>query len=138
MWEKQCATVKLIQVYQNGRPFCWFCNKSLVFIFFYFFVIGSSSNTANRKSNQSSSKVTVPYAVTAMHFNLISSNKASDLGMLISLVKFIIKTFNLNKIFDYIPVIIFNKFIRITKYKKGNQRFFQTIWRGGHEQMQIV
>ena len=40
MWEKQCLTVKLIHVYQNGRPFCCFCNKCLVIIIFFcpFFV----------------------------------------------------------------------------------------------------
>lgn len=86
---------------------------------FFIFAIGSSSNTAiitiNRKSNQSSSNVTVPYDVTVLHFNLISSNKASDLGILINLVKLNIRKFNLYKMFDYILVTIFNKFIRINQ-----------------------
>lgn len=29
-WVNQCLIVKLIHVYQNGRPFCCFCIKSLV------------------------------------------------------------------------------------------------------------
>lgn len=33
------STVKLIHVYQNGRPFCGFCNKSLVIYVFVDFIV---------------------------------------------------------------------------------------------------
>ena len=35
--KKQCLTVKLMHLYQNGRPFCCFCNNSLVFYYYYYF-----------------------------------------------------------------------------------------------------